>query len=177
MLGISFFASEFIKWLKQKWDCLDPKLLLSQGYRSWLCNAFRLLLTDLKVQFSLLIILEFENCFTKSISDMIGSKTSPSEVIVLLLKFQTPCSYSSPSSSLPTFCLDLCFFFIFRLLLVSTVRTISFRLCKFLFQFKKPYINQIMGFKYLKLVCFVFLFSGQSRNLFLLMYVSLRNLT
>ncbi|XP_030963118.1 uncharacterized protein LOC115986612 isoform X5 [Quercus lobata] len=47
MLGKSFSASELIKWLKQKLDCFDPKLLLSQGYR-WLCDAFRLPLTDLK---------------------------------------------------------------------------------------------------------------------------------
>ncbi|XP_050282326.1 uncharacterized protein LOC126723093 isoform X2 [Quercus robur] len=45
--GKSFSASELIKWLKQKLDCFDPKLLPSQGYRR-LCDAFRLLLTVLK---------------------------------------------------------------------------------------------------------------------------------
>nr|POE52489.1 hypothetical protein CFP56_35016 [Quercus suber] len=44
MLGKSLSGSE-LKWLEQKLDCFDPKLLLSQGYRR-LCNAFRLLLTD-----------------------------------------------------------------------------------------------------------------------------------
>ncbi|XP_023887278.2 uncharacterized protein LOC111999384 isoform X2 [Quercus suber] len=44
MLGKSSSASE-LKWLEQKLDCFDPRLLLSQGYRR-LCDAFQMLQTD-----------------------------------------------------------------------------------------------------------------------------------
>ncbi|XP_050282316.1 uncharacterized protein LOC126723089 isoform X2 [Quercus robur] len=39
-----FFSGSELKWLEQKLDCFDPKLLQSQGIR-WLCDTFRLLLT------------------------------------------------------------------------------------------------------------------------------------
>ncbi|KAF3954816.1 hypothetical protein CMV_019894 [Castanea mollissima] len=44
MLGKSSSGSE-LKWLEQKLDCFDPRLLLSQGYRR-LCDAFQMLQTD-----------------------------------------------------------------------------------------------------------------------------------
>ncbi|XP_030963119.1 uncharacterized protein LOC115984291 isoform X1 [Quercus lobata] len=44
MLGKSSSGSE-LKWLEQKLDYFDPRLLLSQGYRR-LCDAFQLLQTD-----------------------------------------------------------------------------------------------------------------------------------
>ncbi|GMY23283.1 putative Post-SET domain-containing protein [Fagus crenata] len=44
MLGKSSSGSE-LKWLEQKLDGFDPRLLLSQGYRRF-CDAFQLLYTD-----------------------------------------------------------------------------------------------------------------------------------
>ncbi|KAF3958105.1 hypothetical protein CMV_016946 [Castanea mollissima] len=45
MLGKSSSGS-VLKWLEQILDCFNPKLLLSRGY-GWLCDAYRLLQTNL----------------------------------------------------------------------------------------------------------------------------------
>ena len=127
MLGKSSSGSE-LKWLEPKLDCFDPKLLLSQGYRR-LCHAFRLLLTDPTVKvnswFWLLMwaffklgqgpILPLDNLRISKLfyqkhfwHDWLKDESFRSDCT--LPKFQMPCSYSSPSSSLLMFCLDLCLF-------------------------------------------------------------------
>nr|POE67563.1 hypothetical protein CFP56_65011 [Quercus suber] len=69
----NYMLGKSLKWLKQKLDCFDPKLLLSQGIR-WLCDAFQLLLTDPTVK-SLVVSLAFD----KTVRDVILRNTSVQE--------------------------------------------------------------------------------------------------